>query len=141
MTHGAANFCRLIAASQEQLRAWDQFEIQQSKILHSQWMFLISAAAIVLLSALVSYLFAKRRQHEFWQDSSTRLFHDLCQAHQLEFASRRLLKKLASARGVESAADLFVEPRYFNPVGLPPALQSSAHELQQLQHALFAPTL
>lgn len=139
MIHGVANLCRLIAASPEQLRAWGQFYDQQAKIAHSQWMFLISAAAILLLAAVVSFWIDKRRQHEFSHDSSTRLFQDLCHAHQLDFAHRRLLKKLALARCVESAADLFVEPGYFNPVGLPPALESSAHELQQLRHALFAP--
>ena len=137
MIHGIANICRLIAASPEQLRAWGRFDEQQSIVAHEQWTFLISACAILLVSALISYWLTKRRQNEFWQDSPTRLFHDLCRGHQLELATRRLLKKLALARGVESAAELFIEPNYFNPAGLPPALKPSAHELQQLRRTLF----
>ena len=93
--------------------------------------------AILLVSALISYWLTKRRQNEFWQDSPTRLFHDLCRGHQLELATRRLLKKLALARGLESAAELFIEPNYFNPAGLPPAFEPSAHELQRLRRTLF----
>ena len=137
MIHGIADTCRLIAASPEQLQAWGRFAEERSIVTHKQGTFLISACAILLVSALISYWLTKRRQNEFWQDSPTRLFHDLCRGHQLELATRRLLKKLALARGLESAAELFIEPNYFNPAGLPPAFEPSAHELQRFRRTLF----
>jgi hypothetical protein len=103
----------------------------------TEWTILASLAVVVALGLLVSHWISRRRQKEFWCDSSSQLFHDLCRAHRLDRANRRLMQKLASARGVESAAELFVEPDNFDATNLPKVLDSSANELRQLRHELF----
>ena len=96
-----------------------------------------SRGRLLLLTLLVSFLLARRRQKEFLHNSPSRLFHELCRAHRLDLANRRRLKKLAAAENAESAAALFVEPKYFDAANIPQSLNSSANELRQLRSKLF----
>jgi hypothetical protein len=103
----------------------------------TEWTILASLAVILALGLLVSHWISRRRQKEFWCDSSSQLFRELCRAHRLDRTNRRLMQKLASARGVGSAAELFVEPDNFDAANLSKVLDSSANELRQLRHELF----
>jgi hypothetical protein len=103
----------------------------------TEWTILAGLSVVLALVLLISHWISRRRQKEFWCDSSSQLFRQLCRAHRLDRANRRLLQKLAASRGVESAADLFVEPDNFDAAKLPSALNSSANELRQLRHELF----
>jgi hypothetical protein len=55
----------------------------------------------------------------------------------LNWSNRRLMKQLATARGLKTPATLFIEPEYFDVTNLPAALQSSAKELRKLRHRVF----
>jgi hypothetical protein len=103
----------------------------------TEWTILASLAVILALGLLISHWISRRRQKEFWCDNSSQLFHELCRAHRLDRANRRLMQKLAAARGVKNAAQLFVEPDNFDLAKLPSELNSSAGELRQLRHELF----
>lgn len=136
MISSAVDCFWLLATRPDSYRVWGRFDRQRATFGATEW--LIAAGAIALVVAVwVSYRLAIHHQKEFWCDNSSRLFHDLCRAHRLDLANRRLMKKLASERGVDHPADLFVEPEYFDTANLPPALKTSATELRQLRHQLF----
>lgn len=136
MIDGLANLCGALLAD-DSYRVWGRFDNQRSSVSQSQWLIIGVAAALLLLTMLVSHLRAKHRQREFWYDSHSRLLHELTRAHRLGQADRKLMKKLGSERRVENGCELFVEPLYFEQANLTPALKSSAGELRQLHHRLF----
>jgi hypothetical protein len=103
----------------------------------TEWTILVSLAVVLALGLLISHWISRRRQKEFWCDSSSQLFRELCRAHRLDRDNRRLMQKLASTRGVESASELFVEPDHFDATNLPKVLDSSANDLRQLRRELF----
>ncbi len=126
----------LVAAWQESASVWGRFDNQRATFgTHEK--IILGAVALLLAGTLIWQVIARRRQREFWLNSAPRLFHELCRAHHLDHASRRLLKRLAAARGVKPAAHTFVEPKYFDTTNLPPALKSSASEIRLLRHKLF----
>jgi hypothetical protein len=138
MTHSHTHWAALFAQSPDDYRVWGRFDNQPSTSGIPQWMLVMGATALLLASiALVNGLLTRRKRREFWQDNSSRLFRDLCRTHRLDSANRRLLKKLAAARGIEHTAELFVEPTHFEVADLPPALHASARDLRQLRHTLF----
>jgi hypothetical protein len=138
MSHCFTRWVALFAESPDDYRVWGRFDNQPSTSGIPQWMLIIGTTALlVAIIGLVNILLTRRKRREFWNDSSARLFHDLCRVHRLDSANRRLLKKLAVARGIEQATDLFVEPSLFETADLPPALQASARNLRQLRHTLF----
>jgi hypothetical protein len=127
----------LLAENPDDFRVWGRFDNQRPGFGTAEWSVLIGALSLLLAIVVTSYVLAKRKRSEFLHNSPKRLFHDLCRAHRLHIRNRRLLKKLAAARGVENAAELFVDPKYFDAADLPQGLQSTAAELRQLRHALF----
>jgi hypothetical protein len=132
-----ANWLGLLAENPDDFRVWGRFDNQRAGFGVAEWSVLIGALTLLLAIVVTSYVVAKRRRSEFLNNSPKRLFHDLCRAHQLHMRNRRLLKKLAAARGVENAAELFVDPKYFDAADLPQALQSTATELRKLRRILF----
>jgi len=65
------------------------------------------------------------------------LFRELCKAHGLDFASRRLLARLARSQKLKHPARLFLEPARFEPPNLSPELAAKAAELRALRDRLF----
>ena len=137
MIDGITNSLCLFATQPDSYRVWGRFDHQRPTFGPTEWMIVGGLAAFVAAAAVLSYWLSKRRQNDFWHDSSSRLFHELCRAHRLDLANRRLMKNLAAARGIDNVAALFVEPDHFDTTNLPPALKSSASELRQLRHKLF----
>jgi hypothetical protein len=127
----------LFGVSPDDFRVWGRFDDQRAGFGPTEITIIVSATVLFLLVALSSYWRSRRQRLVFWHDSSSRLFRELCRAHRLNSASKRLLKRLASAREVSSAADLFVAPEYFELANLPATLKSSADDLRQLRHKLF----
>lgn len=70
-------------------------------------------------------------------NSHPALFHRLCQVHELDSASRRLLKRVARFHRLRQPARLFVEPKWLDPGPLGAALGHRAAELAQLRNRLF----
>ena len=87
--------------------------------------------------AIVAHFVARRDKRQIF-NSSRGLFRALCRAHQLDFASRRLLRWIARDQQVEPAARLFLEPEQFEPENMSPALNSRAAEIMALRKRLFA---
>lgn len=102
-----------------------------------EWIFLAGLAVVLALVLLLSHWASRRRQKEFWCDSPTQMFHELCRAHRLERTNRRLLQRLGTAREVENLAEIFVEPEMLDATTLPPALKPATTELRQLRQQLF----
>jgi hypothetical protein len=136
MTHGALWFLHLLATREESFRVWGRFDHQRPGVGPFE-LIILSAVALLLAGTLIWQIVARRRQREFASNNPTRLFGELCRAHRLDRSNRRLLKQLAAAHGIKSAALLFVEPDYFDMTNVPPALKSLAGELRQLRHKLF----
>jgi hypothetical protein len=65
------------------------------------------------------------------------LFGELCQAHQLTFADRRLLRHLAHARHLPDPSRLFVEPQLFEGPVIRQAFGAQADRVTALQRRLF----
>jgi hypothetical protein len=98
---------------------------------------LLSIVAVLVTVAIVAFRSAQRSERDFTNDNPRQLFRELCGAHKLPFASRRLLKRLASARGLAEPALLFVDSGYFETSNLPVDLQRSAAEIRSLRDRLF----
>jgi hypothetical protein len=137
MIQNASSSVSLLAASQEMHRVWGRFDHANPADGTSQLLIVAGIAAIVALSFLIWIRSARRPARVFISNGPAKLFRELCRAHGLGYRSRRLLKRLASARNVASPALLFVEPEHFEPSALPASFQSSAQELRQLRAQLF----
>lgn len=137
MIDRATHWMQLIATRQDSAGVWGRFDNQRPEFgIHE--MIILGSVALLLAGTLVWQAMKRRRQREFWFNSASRLFGELCRSHHLDRSSRRLLKHLAAARGLKNATELFVEPEYFDMTSLPLALKPSASELRQLRHTLFA---
>jgi hypothetical protein len=127
----------LFASRQEMHRVWGRFDNERPGISSSQWMILIGVVVLVLLAGMVWRIAKQRSARTFSSDSCAKLFRELCAAHGFRRASRRLLKRLAEARGVSNPAMLFIEPQHFDATSLPVELKSSSKELRQIGEMLF----
>jgi hypothetical protein len=97
------------------------------------------AVGIALLfagGALYSYLKRRNDMSERCDDPH-KLFRELCMAHRLDRASRRLLLHLADATRMPQPAQVFLTPAAFDPARLPAALRGRVDELKRLRERLF----
>lgn len=122
-------------ASQNYSDEWDRL----GRLLNAGWheVLILAAVTLLVIVTIVWQTISRRRRRDFDYDSPPRLFEELCRTHKLNWSKRRLLKHLASARGLKSPATLFVEPEFFDTTNAPPAVKASAAELRQLRHKLF----
>ncbi|MEX2309403.1 MAG: hypothetical protein WD738_17520 [Pirellulales bacterium] len=137
MTHATIHVLCLLAARQDLHRVWGRFDHQRPGDATDQMIIIAGLSALVALVLLIWLRGARPAHRHFEANSPRRLFHELCHAHGLRFSSRRLLKRLAAARGLAGPALLFIEPKYFDPSSLPPSLKPAANDLQRLRHQLF----
>jgi hypothetical protein len=114
-----------------------EFKLKDLPDIGPHELLIVSILTLLVVITIVWRTISRRRRRDFDYNSPPRLFSQLCRAHKLTWANRRLLKHLATARDLKCAATLFVEPDHFDLTNLPPALKSSAHELRQLRHKLF----
>jgi hypothetical protein len=126
----------LIVAGQEYPAVWGRFDHEQPGLTTTHLWTLLSLTALLLATLVVAYRSSRRNKLEFTSDSSRRLFRELCRAHRLTWADRRLLRYLA--RRVAQPADLFVDASCFDTVNLPKRLQPSSREIQRLRDQLFS---
>ena len=136
MTNSFASLVCVLLADDSH-RVWGRFDHQRGGLDPTHWLIIGGALALLLVSMLVSHLRAKHGQQEFWHDSPSRLLHELSHAHRLDAAHRKLIRRLASERGAEHPADVFVEPEFFDTTNLSTAFKNTASELRQLRHQLF----
>ncbi|MBI1901714.1 MAG: hypothetical protein HYS13_11470 [Planctomycetia bacterium] len=66
-----------------------------------------------------------------------RLFRRLCQQHNLNTVSRKLLWRLAEERSPKHPARVFLEPSWFDPLRISPKLKGRGRELEALREHLF----
>jgi hypothetical protein len=116
---------------------WGRFDHERPGFDSTHWWLLLGCAVLFAGFAVAIYRSSRRGESEFDVDSDAKLFRDLCRAHHLSSANRRLLRRLASARGVEEPARLFIEPKHFEPAHLPETLQSAADKIRRLRDRLF----
>ncbi len=92
---------------------------------------------LVCLALLLIGRYARRFERLKSYDSPPELFRELCRVHRLDWASRRLLKRLATEWELTSPALLFVEPERFNIARLPNDWQKHAQQLDRVRRRLF----
>src|SRR5438132_1508487 len=136
MIRSAVISLQLLAMHQEPAGVWGRFDDQRAKFATHELLILGGVTLLVLCAFIWQLALRRRHQRDFWFNSASRLFGELCRAHRLGRSNRRLLKQLAVARGLESASVLFVEPEHFDLTSLPPELKASASGLRQLRHTL-----
>jgi hypothetical protein len=127
----------LLAVDEDAFRVWGRFDHEKPEFGAGHLMTLAGITALLLLAAMVWRICRRRSTTTFATDSPWQLFRELCAAHGLNRHSRRLLRQLAAARGLASAATLFVEPRHFETKNLPAELKPSTAELTELRAKLF----
>lgn len=136
MIHGLTVVTGLLAAK-EPLGDLGEFRLEHLPDIGPYELLILGSVTLLLAITIVWRKISRRRRRDFDYSSPTRLFSELCRTHKLTWSSRRLLKQLAAARDLKSAAILFVEPEYFDLTNLPVALKPAAQELRQLRHNLF----
>jgi hypothetical protein len=127
----------LLASREEMHRVWGRFDHERPGVNPHHLLIVVGLIALALLIGIVWRIFQRRAALTFSTNSSKKLFRELCAAHKLKLGSRRLLRRLAEARGVTSPAMLFVEPELFDSQSLPPELRRSAPEIRLLSEQLF----
>jgi hypothetical protein len=137
MNDASTTWVCLLAARHDSGAVWGRFDHQRPGVGPAEWTIMIGATGLLVAVALYSYVRSKRQKKEFLRNSSPQMFAELCRAHRLGRANRRLLKTLGATRGTKNACTLFVEPEYFDGTKLPAALKSAASELHQLRSELF----
>ncbi len=101
---------------------------------------LVIAIAVVCAFFVAVWFLARvvlRSEPRKAPNNPARLFRQLCKAHGLDSASRRLLQQLATSQGLATSAALFVGPERFAPERLGPEWQSQADALKRLRDRLF----
>jgi hypothetical protein len=88
--------------------------------------------AIAVLKKLLD-----RHERRRGYNSPRALFRALCKAHELDGASRRLLRQMASCQGLQHRSRLFLEPDRFDVGRLGPPLQARGEEVMALRDRLF----
>jgi hypothetical protein len=78
-----------------------------------------------------------RRMHRRSRYSHAALLAGLCRLHGLTRRGRALLGQLARASGLAHPARLFLEPEWYEPSRLPPALRGRSDEIARLRQRLF----
>jgi hypothetical protein len=127
----------LLAAKEESGVVWGRFDHRRSGVGTPEWSLMFGAAALLFVVMTYSYWRSRRDKREFLSNSAPRMFNELARAHRLDRAHKRLLKKLAIANGVEHAANVFVEPEYFDRTKLVASLAGSSQRVSQLRHEIF----
>jgi hypothetical protein len=127
----------LLASREEMHRVWGRFDHERPGISINQILFFVVAFTIAVVAVVIWRILKRRTGRTFTSDSSVKLFRELCAAHGIKRPGRRLLKKLAEARGVTNPATLFIEPAFFDLQTLPRALRASEAELRALDETLF----
>ncbi len=100
---------------------------------------LVVLGVVVLVAVIVLWKVARVMALRDGQSyhNPTRLFHDLCRLHGLDFPSRKLLWRLAKIRQLEHPARLFLEPTWFDAAQVPATLQPFRSQLAELKQRLF----
>ena len=134
-----ANYMACLAASQTEQRMNDvaaRFQSGGSNISATQvCVFLAVVAVVGLVLWRVARVAAMRDGRSYY--SPKRLFAELCQLHELDWASRRLLRRLAHALRLEHPAQLFLEPAFFEAARMPTELRSEQTRLKEFKRRLF----
>lgn len=94
----------------------------------------IGGGVLAMLGAVVWFRHYRLRH----QQSHAALFDGLCEAHELDRASRRLLSQVIRFHRLCQPARLFTEPQWLEPSRLGGALASRAAEVTALRNRLFA---
>jgi hypothetical protein len=137
MIDSALHLLVLLASREASVTVWGRFDHHHGPMFGTFELIILGGVTLLLAATIAWQVITKRPQREFKLNSPNRLFSELCRAHRLDRANRRLLKKLAVERGLKNASLLFVEPEQFDVTNLTADLRSSAAELRQLRHKLF----
>jgi hypothetical protein len=127
----------LLAFGRDLPRVWGRFDHQRPADGITQLLVIVGLAVLAVLVVIVWLRATRRPRRQFVSNSQARLFRELCQAHDLGYSHRRLLKRLAAARGVAVPAMLFVDPKHFDTANLPASLDASANEVRRLRALIF----
>ena len=100
------------------------------------WPWLLSLTAVGIAHAAFRI---RQRRNDMSQATNDpwKLFRHLCMAHQLDGASRRLVKKLSLACGFEQPAQVFLVPEAFGGNRTPDSLLTVSDDLKRLRGRLF----
>jgi hypothetical protein len=123
----------LLSVSSAGQNVWGRFDHQRPTYDLGHILLVFAAALVVAAAGLV----LMRLRGSFRTNCTRALFRELCRAHGLSQSGRRLMKRLAAARGLPNPLLLFVEPRHFDLNDLPQGLQPARAELQSLRDQLF----
>ncbi len=137
MIQAISNGAQLVQLFAAQESVGDLGDFEGLPAVTTNQLLILVAVTLLVVVTIAWQAISSRRRRDFDHDRPSRLFADLCRAHKLSWANRRLLKHLAAARDLKCPAALFVEPEFFDMTNVPPALKASAGELRQLRHKLF----
>jgi len=96
--------------------------------------FAIMGGAVALILGL--YWIWKVYQQKL-AHSPGRLFHELCNAHRLNVADRKLLQQMASQAELVPATNIFIDPAQFQAVSHHPEFAAVQNQTTALQQTLF----
>lgn len=94
---------------------------------------------LVVLAAVVAAAVAYFKYQDLSKpcNDPNRLFRELCRAHGLDRANRKLLWQLASLAGFAQPAEVFLTPAVFEANQLPEQLRGEQERVMELRGRLF----
>jgi hypothetical protein len=95
-----------------------------------------ASLAIIVVAWIVSRSVALRQRRI--KNSPSRLFKDLCLAHNLTNRERQMLGRMAQQFRLLQPAALFVEPAWWEAERLGPSWSRRMHDVERLRKRLFA---
>ena len=98
----------------------------------------VAIFAGVILALWLLSMFLNRNDGTKRCNNPKKLFRSLCHVHQLDRASRRVLRQMVRHQRLTQPARLFLEPERFESVNLSPTLRTQMALVDELRGKLFA---
>ena len=114
-----------------------EFRGSRAKLGWQDGVIAICTLAVIVLGIIALSRYLARYEQQRRTDNPWGLFHELCKAHQLDFASRWALRRLAKFHRLKHPALLFLEAQRFDDALEHPLLARDRGRLLQVRARLF----
>jgi len=94
---------------------------------------------VLLILGVAVWLFSRwmNQRHQGGYNSPRAMFNELCGAHDLDYNSRRVLKRLAKFHGFSQPARIFLEPGRFDSHNVSTAINEDPEFIEKLRDDIF----
>ncbi len=137
MTLGTAHSLLLLAQRSRWHHLGDRFGGSDAGVDVTDVVLLAAVIAVAVIGVFVLRRYSSNSDGRGAYDNPRQLFSELCRTHNLRYADRRLIMRLAGRRGLAHPSLAFVTPECFDVHALPVEMAADAQRVMQLRLRLF----